>query len=701
MMKFLKQQRAKNLLMRSRKEISVKLVMNGAFITGANAEINANSDKLNECADREVAWLVDCLVKYVFDGIEEFRHLYIGARLKMAYEHGSSALDYNNRIVEFMGRDKAAFISAIPTNDTEIRDAVTEFFNEIIFEYKAPIVQELDVLFIGDCLFLDVYSFLSGMLKRHGTVISPHFIATKSNFETHKHLKSLQDRKFDVIFYSPITYTFNPNFSSLLNYRNVFMGGFEHAESLAGIFSQITSTIDILTNIFECPVFVHNTACLQRDVSYARGVVTALLEMRLRSSSKKFINSHLIKYIETSNLRKYRQLFLFDELEITKKNNSFTSAKYFYWSPLQHPTRFSVVVADKYNCIINVLANLNGRKLLVCDLDNTLWDGVIGEGPVSHYNDRQEILLRLKSKGVVLAINSKNDPININWTGGLLSENDFVYQDINWEPKIKAFPKMEAMLNIKMKDFVFIDDRSDELDLVNSTFPSVQCLNATDPNSWRLLELWEHMLDDSGGMDRSKIYKEKEIRDDFLNTIEVNKDNEADMFNQLGLILSLREVKQSEIKRAVELINRTNQFNMRASRTNFNEMKNWLHRDECTVLQASMLDKFGDMGVISIIVFERQGANIEILVFVLSCRVFGYGVETAILNEIKRRALLQEAQSIVGKHTETAYNSPCRMVYPNEKFEKKDSDWVFPVSSENEIHDPQWIAINIGAAPDD
>ena len=107
----------------------------------------------------------------------------------------------------------------------------------------------------------------------------------------------------------------------------------------------------------------------------------------------------------------------------------------FYDADLQHPAVFGKHLAEEYRELLDVQCHLLSKKLVVCDLDNTLWDGLIGEGPVAHHAERQQALLRLRQKGVVLAIASKNEAKNVTWAGGVLSEGDFVCSQVNWDPK--------------------------------------------------------------------------------------------------------------------------------------------------------------------------------------------------------------------------------------------------------------------------
>ena len=142
------------------------------------------------------------------------------------------------------------------------------------------------------------------------------------------------------------------------------------------------------------------------------------------------------------------------------------------------------------------------KKLIVCDLDNTLSRrGVIGEGQVSHYRDRQETLQALKKKGILLAINSKNNPANVRWNGAVLNDGDFVNAQINWQPKVLNMRRIAEELNLKLKDFLFLDDRADERGMVAEALPEVTSLDAENPDTWRRLAL---LAGDATGTGRAR-----------------------------------------------------------------------------------------------------------------------------------------------------------------------------------------------------
>src|SRR5262249_53082415 len=262
--------------------------------------------------------------------------------------------------------------------------------------------------------------------------------------------------------------------------------------------------------------------------------------------------------------------------------------RYLHAAEYQHPAVLGYVLADAYVDVIAVIVGLMKRKLLVCDLDNTLWDGVIGEGPVQHHLDRQRALLALKQKGIVLAVNSKNDRERVHFDGGLLQDADFVHTEINWDSKVRNMKRIAEALNLKAKDFAFVDDRPDERAMVAQGVPGVAVLDATSERTWRRMGLWAALLEASE-TDRTVMYRQYHERNSARARSE--DEDERELLSTLGLTVQIREAGASDLKRVAELINRTNQFNLQGSRTTFAEVSEWSQDPATTILLASAADK--------------------------------------------------------------------------------------------------------------
>lgn len=233
----------------------------------------------------------------------------------------------------------------------------------------------------------------------------------------------------------------------------------------------------------------------------------------------------------------------------------------------------------------------------------------------------------------------------------LLNESDFVASEINWDSKCDNMGRIQKQLNLKTKDFIFIDDRGDQRELVSAVFPEILVLDATCDRSWRILDSWSSLIDSADGSDRTQLYRERRAREDFLAASGPEREvDQAALMARLGLRVTLRNAKKPDLKRVVELINRTNQFNLNTTRTNFRESSEWLSSPARRILVADGIDKFGQMGLVCVTVVEASTTVWRIHAFVLSCRVFGYGIETAMLNAIKRLASRTRCQRAVSDH---------------------------------------------------
>jgi FkbH-like protein len=454
----------------------------------------------------------------------------------------------------------------------------------------------------------------------------------------------------------------------------------------------IKAILGLLKGIFNCPIFVHNTANIRRHdgswIDLARTVLTRGVRRRARSA----INQWLSDYLDGLNSTSPNVLLL-DETHPLKVLSERQLSKTLYAGTLQHPAFFARTLVTSYADIIVAQMTLGKKKLIVCDLDNTLWKGIIGEGEVEHFSERQDTLLNLRKKGVLLAICSKNDPANVHWRGGTLCEEDFVCQQINWESKSENIRRIARRLNLKTKDFIFIDDRADERALVTESMPEIAVLDAESPRTWNQLSLLASMLSENTEGDRTLAYKQREQREQFLSENiqsfdDQQKIDESEALKKLQLELVLRIARPNELSRVEELINRTNQFNMTGARTSLHEVKRWHDSASHSILVAEARDKFGGMGTISVAVVEQTGRGLEVNAFVLSCRVFGFGMENALIHRIKQSA---RGAAVYGHFQATPHNGPCHRTYPDNGFVLEGSEWVF--RDGKSIPDASWLTI--------
>jgi FkbH-like protein len=369
----------------------------------------------------------------------------------------------------------------------------------------------------------------------------------------------------------------------------------------------------------------------------------------------------------------------------------------YYNATMQHPAELGRWVADLYLDALVAQAVLRRRKVIVCDLDNTLWNGMIGEGEIQHLPERQKILKALRDRGMLLAINSKNARESVDWEGAVLGPQDFVSTQINWLPKAQNTERIAAELNLNCRDFLFLDDQPAERAMMAQVMPEVLCVDAGSPTVWRRLALLAELLPRAGGVDRTLFYQQRSQRQLALALPEHDPQQQAAVFRKLGLEVRSRAAVKKDAPRLVELINRTNQFNLCGSRTTPAEMHRWLHSANHQVLALEAQDKFGSMGTVCVAVLERTGGCLDIVAFVLSCRVFGFGVETVLINTVKRIARSQRASAagksltVRGRWVETGLNEPCRSVYADHGFALQGGLWS--CQGTDPIEDPEWLTV--------
>jgi FkbH-like protein len=453
---------------------------------------------------------------------------------------------------------------------------------------------------------------------------------------------------------------------------------------------QIAPTLRLLQEQFNCNVFVHNTGNIRRHnstvASYFKNFVTAVARKR----AAKEVNELLAVEVADLNAAASHPVVLIDEPALVATHGELALGRKFYDSEPQHPTNLALRFAEIYTGIASAVVQLLGRKVVVVDLDNTVWAGVIGEGSIVHDHRRQRVLQSLRQKGVLLAIASKNDAKNVHWTGGTLKENDFVASQINWDPKALNIKRIAEDLNIKLKDFVFIDDRPDEREMVRMSIPGIHCLDATDEFTWKMLDWWAETLPEQSDADRTQMYLERRQRQAHLDQPS-EKEDPQELLSSLGLKLQIRPVIRKELVRATELINRTNQFNTCGSRVSERQMTTWSDSPDYHILVADAADRFGTMGIVSVMIIQQVEDALEIPVWVLSCRVFGFSIESVMLNQVRRIAQRSGISVVRGLFVETPNNQPCRDVYSTDGFTAIGGGWELTVSGLKP--DPPWLSI--------
>lgn len=529
----------------------------------------------------------------------------------------------------------------------------------------------LRVLFIGDCLIWDVATHLQIGARAEGYDVEPVLLAKRLGADLRNALMKMRGDAHDLIFYSPFSFGFSDAYAACIAARHVMKPSGDTRRALLEEAEDVCRSLELLARHFECPVYVHTVSGIPQVAPGWRGRFAELVTRPRRRRAARLLNDALSSAIDKIVAETGSPVLRIDEGEPLARHSAADLGRVLFDAGELHPTALAYELAGgAYARACRVATQLKGRKLVVCDLDNTLWDGVIGDGAVFQHNDRQKALLRLKSKGVVLAVSSKNDPANVRWDEAVMSPEDFVATEINWGRKAPNIHRIAKKLNLNPNSFVFLDDRPDERATVTEEVPGILALDPNEPETWRMIAEWTESLGQAALGDRTKLYQERVARQDYLEDGAAEEEDPSTAYRKLDLRVELREPAKKDMKRVVELINRTNQFNTTAARTSMAEITD---RDVTRhILVAQTRDRFGDMGIVGVLVVTGEDSP-EITHFVLSCRVFGFGIEIAMVQSALCRF---ENKALRAKLVVTPVNGPCRDVYAENHFERYGEDWV-------------------------
>lgn len=358
--------------------------------------------------------------------------------------------------------------------------------------------------------------------------------------------------------------------------------------------------------------------------------------------------------------------------------NQFYSNKMWYMSSMPYSRDGLNAVSTEIDRVLDS-AFSSRKKIIALDLDNTLWGGIIGEDGVDgielsdhkegqRYYDFQRQLLEMKSRGVVLAINSKNNPEDAEAAiqghpAMLLRDDDFVSRKINWENKAVNLKAMQAELNLTEGGFIFIDDNPVERETVKGECPEMT-VPEFPAESTELITFAEDIWFDycrplrvlGEDLKKTQMYQSEAKRKQELNE-SLNLD---DYIKKLEIVADIHKMRDSELERVVQLINKTNQFNVTTKRYTQAEIEEIASDSNNAIYVVYSSDKYGDSGLISVIILKGQNTEVVIDTFLMSCRVMGRKLENVIINELASR---YAGKKFVGEFIPTAKNAPVRELF--------------------------------------
>jgi len=351
------------------------------------------------------------------------------------------------------------------------------------------------------------------------------------------------------------------------------------------------------------------------------------------------------------------------------------------------------------------------KKCLVLDLDNTLWGGVVGDDGVQNlvlgrdhpvgeaFLDFQRYAKDLQRRGLILAVCSKNDIENakegFSHPDSILNLNDFSAFKANWNPKSENIREIATELNIGLDSIVFVDDNPAERALVLGQLPEVATPDVGS-NVARFAEILEseHYFDVyrvvQDDLNRSAYYNGNAQRSAYQASFQ----NYGEFLASLEMTAEIAPFSPLYLDRITQLINKTNQFNLTTRRYTSAEVEAIAHHPDYVTLYGRLADRFGDNGLVSVVIGRVANEMLELDVWLMSCRVLNREMELAVFDALVEQCQIREIGKIVGVYRPSKKNGMVADHYPKLGFGMSDGSteerrlwhYVVPQSYEPKTH---------------
>ena len=320
------------------------------------------------------------------------------------------------------------------------------------------------------------------------------------------------------------------------------------------------------------------------------------------------------------------------------------------------------------------------RRALVLDLDNTLWGGVIGDDGIGGiqlgqgaegeaFVDFQVAIKDLAARGIVLAVASKNDPEVarrpfLEHPEMILKLDDIAAFATSWGPKSESIRTIAETLSLGLSSLTFFDDNPYERAEVRRALPEVDVpVLPLEPTGLRAaLEVYPY-FEPASFTDADRARAEQYRARAKAEAIRVQSGSLEEYQASLHMVARLGPVDEANLARVVQLINKTNQFNLTTRRRNQAELEAFLARPGTEAFWVRLADKFADHGLIAVALAEAKGGALAIDTLLMSCRVIGRGVEALVLAELAARAAARGCARVEGCYVPTERNGMVANLY--------------------------------------
>jgi FkbH-like protein len=444
-------------------------------------------------------------------------------------------------------------------------------------------------------------------------------------------------------------------------------------------------------------VVVANTFCLSSNRWLGFADITNRASLK---GTEAALNSRLLSLAKT-----HPNLLVFDIELLFRRHgeDALISNSFWYAGRIRYTARMFELLAETVRNAINAYAQ-KGRKLLILDLDNTLWGGIVGDvGPSGIdlsedgggrcYRDFQRLLKAIQNTGVLLAVSSKNNAADVEEVFQsnpmmILRREDFAAMRVNWQAKAENIVAIAEELDLGTDSFVFIDDNPVEREAIRKFLPDVAVPDF--PESPELLPSWfirevapiffgKYVITSEDAAKATQ-YQAREAR----RKLAVNFDLDG-YLAELGIECAIHIDSVQRLVRAAQMTQKTNQFNLTTRRYEVTDLARFAKSPDHAVLMLDYKDRFGDEGAVGLAIVDLAESRIDTLL--ASCRVIGRKVERRLVDRAAALCRSRGHQKIVGEYIPTRKNQLAAEFYDSCGFARLGEQPDGRVLYEKGLHD--------------
>ena len=507
----------------------------------------------------------------------------------------------------------------------------------------------------------------------------------------------------DVMFDNPELKEFAPDIiyihttnRNISDYPKIGMSEDDVNALLDSQFKRFSSMWEKIEATYHCPV-------IQNNFEFPSYRVLGNSDCYNVFGGVNFINSLNDRFAKYA--REHRDFYIEDIQYLSASYGLDAWADPLYWHMYKYALSMEAIPTLSYSvaCIIKSIYGKN-KKALTLDLDNTLWGGIVGDDGVENlaigpetsmgqaYSEFQGYLKSHKDIGVILTVDSKNDHENaiagLNHPDSTLKPDDFVVIKANWDPKSRNLAETAAQLNLLPESFVFVDDNPAEREIVRAQIPGVAVPEIGN------VENYIRAIDHAGYFEVTNLSADDAKRNEMYRAnaqraaLEASFSDYGQYLDSLEMTGIIRGFEPVFLDRIAQLTNKSNQFNLTTRRYSRADIEEVANSAEYIDLYGKLIDKFGDNGVVSVVIGHINGEVLDMDLWIMSCRVLKRDMEFAMMDGLVHRAKAAGLKKIIGYYYPTAKNNMVRDFYDRMGFVKVSEDpeqnttWEFDLTGE-------------------